>query len=431
MNLTLEQIFIAKLILQNEQIPEVRSLMPDSSFFEDDICAKYYDAILSTHDIEGRADLILINEELKLKELSEVDLQRWTTQVDIYTLPLKYAGKIVEKYMKRIGSTAIIELHKNFSSNPRPAESLEESITILSDLRSQFIKERSIPLSTVAEETCESIEKLYTGKSESLSFGFADIDNITGGMDKGNLIIYAALQKRGKSTMMLQTLFHNAMKGIPCLLFSTEMKREDLMLRYSLIRNKISWLDFKHKKLSATELHKFKNSILALGKYPIYVSDRVVNILDIISESDRTIGNKGIKLIAVDYIQRVVPVNKKSNENREREIASITNGLKNIAFKHNIPLIALSQLNDDLRSRESRAIEQEMDKMITVNAEEKDEKSADGTSVIIGIRIQQRMGISGGFNDTKMMYDKCFGYWKSYIGIDNEEQRNESTQTSF
>jgi replicative DNA helicase len=250
-------------------------------------------------------------------------------------------------------------------------------------------------------------------------------------MDKGNLIVYAALAKRGKSTMLLQTLFHNALRGIPCLIFSTEMKRTDLMLRYAMIKHHVKWLDYIQKKMSVSDRERFKRYVVELGaKCPIIVSDRVSSILDIISESDRTIQNKGIRLIAVDYIQRVVPVSKRSNENREREIASISNGLKNIAFKNNISLIALSQLNDNMQTRESRAIEQEMDKMLTVNSEDKDEKTPDGNSVLIGVKIQQRMGASGNFGDVKMIYDKEFGYWKSYLNKDEYEEPAQ-TQTSF
>lgn len=428
--LNLEQIFLGALLAKPEQFSEVRALLPDSSYLTDSICKKYYDAILATYDVEGAFDLALIDEEIKLRELSNVDIYRWVNEAPNYAPPIKHAGKIATNYMKRVGSESIANLHKDFVSNPKPIEAIDQTISVLSDIRLKFQPESSISLSIVAKETCATIESFYSGKTKSLNFGFADIDNITGGMDGGNLIVFAALAKRGKSTLLLQTLFNNALKGVPCLLFSTEMKRQDLMIRYALLKNKIPWLKYKHKNLSATELHKFENNILTLGKCPIEVSDRVVNILDIMSESERMINTKGIKLIGVDYIQRIIPVNKKSNENREREIASITNGLKNIAFKHNISLIALSQLNDDLRSRESRAIEQEMDKMITVNAEEKDEKTADGSGVIIGIRIQQRMGISGGFSDTKMIYDKCYGYWKSYLNRDEPEEPIDN-QTSF
>lgn len=429
MNYTNEQILLGELIGNGNKLSEVRNILPDGTFFEDNECSKYYEAFLETWDIHGDLDCIVVSDSLKIRQLSDTKLLEWSIQSYSANYTITHAKIIAEKYMKREGIKTIFKLHNDYSESLEPFESLENAISTLSNLRSQFVKEHSVSLSIVAKETCDVIDKHYEGKSESIKFGFTDIDNITGGMDKGNLIVYAALAKRGKSTMLLQTIFHNALKGIPCLIFSTEMKRTDLMLRYAMIKHKIKWLDYIQKKMSVSDRERFKRYVVELGaKCPIVVSDRVSSILDIISESDRTIQNKGIRLIAVDYIQRVVPINKKSNENREREIASISNGLKNIAFKNNISLIALSQLNDNMQTRESRAIEQEMDKMLTVNAEDKDEKTPDGNSVIVGVKVQQRMGASGNFGDVKMIYDKEFGYWKSYLNEDrNEEPPQQAT----
>ena len=430
---TNEQILIGEIINNGKMLNEIRVLLPDSSFFEDTECARFYDAFIETFEVHGALDIITATDSLKIRGLSEKVLNEWTLLSYGSNYIKVHAKLVVEKYMKREGVKIIHKLHADFSESVDPFESLEESLSSLSNLRSQIVKEHSVSLSTVAKETCEMIDRHYEGKSESIKFGFVDIDNVTGGMDKGNLIVYAAEKKRGKSTMMLQTIFHNALRGIPCLIFSTEMKRQDLMLRYSMIKHKVLWLDYIQKKMSVNDRERFKRYVTELGeKCPIVVSDRVSSIMDIIAESERIIQNKGTRLIAIDYIQRVVPVNKKSNENREREIASIVNGLKNIAFKNDISLIALSQLNDDLRTRESRSIEMEMDKMLTVNAESEDERTADGKHSIIGIRVQQRMGASGNFGDVKMIYDKEFGYWKSFLNNDDQEPlESEQLTTPF
>jgi replicative DNA helicase len=432
MNYTNEQILLGELIANGNKLNEVRAILPDGTFFEDNECSKYYEAFLETWDVHGELDCVIVSDSLKMRQLSNSKLSEWNDQSYGSNYILPHARLVAEKYMKREGIKVIHKLHTEYTESLEPVDSLESAIESLSNLRSHFVKEHSISLSIVAKETCDAIDKHYAGDSESIKFGFTDIDNITGGMDKGNLIVYAALAKRGKSTMMLQTVFYNALKGIPCLIFSTEMKRTDLMLRYAMIKHKVKWLDYIQKKMSDSEKERLKRYVIELGaKCPIIVSDRVSSILDIISESERVIQNKGTRLIAIDYIQRVVPVNKKSNENREREIATISNGLKNIAFKNNISLIALSQLNDNMQTRESRAIEQEMDKMLTVNAEDKDEKTADGKSVVIGIRLQQRMGASGNFGDVKMIYDKEFGYWKSYIHDDHYGSETDRSSSLF
>ena len=427
--LSIEETFIGELILKGDQTPEVRNLLPDGSFFQDSKCAKYYEAILDTYDIHGTVDIVLIGDALKSRKLEEFIIHEWSVRVENYGRVIIHARKIAETYMKRIGAESIRELHNDFNENPDPFEAIEKTITTLTHLRSQFKKEHAVSMATIAGEVCDEIDLLRRGVSTSLPFGFIDIDNTTGGMEKGDLIIIGGLEKRGKTTLALQIIFHNAKNGIPCLFFSTEMKRKQILFRYDFIVENLSWINAKHNKLTSLEWERLIRRVNILGSYPIYVRDNVLTILDITSEAERFVSERNIKLIAVDYIQRIVPINKKANENREREIASISSGLKNIALTLDVPIIALSQLNEDLRARESRSIEQDMDKMITINSEDKDEMTIDKSGAMIGLRIKQRMGMSGGFNDAKLFYDRMSGSWRSF---ENEKRYEaQDTQTSF
>jgi replicative DNA helicase len=218
------------------------------------------------------------------------------------------------------------------------------------------------------------------------------------------------------TTLALQTVFHAAKMGYPCLFFSAEMKRKQILFRYALMVEEISWIDAKRNVLSQDDWERIAKRINIMASYPIYVRDSVLTITDIYSDSERFVKERGVKLIAVDYIQRVVPITKKSTDNREREISAISSGLKNIAMQFDVPVIALSQLNKDLRARESMAIEQDMDKMITIDSPENDIVCAEGRGLEVGIKIRQRMGMSGGFNDNKLYYDKLNGSWKNYLG---------------
>jgi replicative DNA helicase len=428
--LSAEETLIGELILEGNQTPEVYSILPDGSFFQDKKCAEYYEAILETYDKHGQVDFILIMDYLKKRNLNDSFLYELSDRVDHYGKVSIHAKRVAEKYMKRIASLSLIELNKDFQDNPDVFEAIDTTIGTLTHIRSQFRKDHAVSLATVAGETCDEIEKYRKGNNPSLPFGFVDIDCATGGMEKGDLIVIAGLEKRGKSTLAIQTMFYNAQRKTPCLFFSTEMKRKQIMFRYALIVENLSWIKVKQNKLTSLEWEKLIRRVNILGSLPIYVRDDVVTISDIMSEAERFVSDRGVQLIVVDYIQRVVPIGKKSNENREREIASISSGLKNIAFKNDIPVIALSQLNDDLRARESRAIEQDMDKMVIINSEDKDELNADLSGATIGIRIRQRMGLSGGFNESKLFYDRLNGSWKSSSMEDRYSHETE-TQISF
>ncbi len=420
----IESFVLGAILLEPTAIVKVVEVLNEASFYKlaNQII---YNAIVSLYTKGEPADLITLTEELRKQgELEKIGGEYYLTELATRVSSaanIEYHARILaERALLR----GVIRLSQETIS--RAYDETEDALEVLNDLtveltkiRSGVTKEKSVSLSVVAKETNEEVDNIHTGKSESLNFGFADIDGITGGARKGNLIIYAGLEKSGKSTMALQTIFYNAQKGIPCLFFSTEMSRIDLMLRYALIKEKISWLKLVQKKLSTLEIDKLKRQISILGKLPIYVSDALSTMLDITAESERMILDKGVRLITADYIQRLIPTYKKSSTNREQEIAGISRGLKDIAFKHKIFLVALSQLNEDLRSRESRAIEQDADKIITIDNPEKTEPTADGTGTITGIRIRQRFGAGGGFGDCKMVYDKLYGYWKSYIGDDS------------
>jgi len=428
MKYSVEQIFIGELINNGEKITEVKTVIPDGTIFREKKCADFYEAILDTYDLHGKVDYILVDEALKIRKLDLSLLMEWGNQSYTSAYILDHAKQIAEIYIKKISSEAIRSLHDEFTNTLEPFDAIDQTINTLSHLRSQFRKNHAVSMSIIAGETLEEVDKIQRGENTSLPFGLVDIDNVTGGMENGDLVIIAGLEKRGKSTLMLQTLFHNTLKGTPCLLLSTEMTRKQVMFRYAFIAEKLSWIHFKQHKLSSLEWERLRKQIVRLGSLPFYIRDGVLTIADILAESERFVNERKVKLIAVDYIQRVVPINKKSNENREREIASISSGLKNIAIDLKIPVIALSQLNEDLRARESRSIEQDMDKMIIINSEDKDEETADRSGSIVGVKIRQRMGVSGNFGETKLFYDKGTGSWRSYL---NADERTEPAQTAF
>ena len=414
--LSLEQVFIGEAVSSPEQLNDARTIIPDGSFFSDPKCAEMYEAILRTFDKLGSVDLVLISDEWKRKNLSELDIFEWSNAATKYDRLSIHARKIAEQYMKKVGSKSLLNLCNDFKDNPDPFDAIDESISTLTSLRSQFKKEHAVSMATIAGEAFDEIDRIRNGKSMSIPFGFTDIDHTTGGMEGGDLIVIAGLEKRGKSTIALQTVFHAAKMGYPCLFFSAEMKRKQILFRYALMVEEISWIDAKRNVLSQDDWERIAKRINIMASYPIYVRDSVLTITDIYSDSERFVKERGVKLIAVDYIQRVVPITKKSTDNREREISAISSGLKNIAMQFDVPVVALSQLNKDLRARESMAIEQDMDKMITIDSPENDIVCAEGRGLEVGIKIRQRMGMSGGFNDNKLYYDKLNGSWKNYLG---------------
>jgi len=424
MKLSLEQTFIASALSLGEQVTEARAILPDGSFFQDPQCASLWESILDTFDNHGTVDFVLIEDYAKSRNLDTFPVYEWCSKVDTYTRVIVHARKIAENYMKRMGEKSLIELYTDFRDNPDPFEAIESSISTLAALVGQFKKEHAVSMSTVAGEAHTELENIRKGMQSSIPFGFFDLDFTTGGMEKGDLVIIAALEKHGKTTLMLQTMFQNAEHGIPGIIFSAEMKRKQLLFRYALIKESIPWIKVKRNNLSEEDWARLSRRINMIGSLPLYVRDGVMTVSDIYSDAERFITERGVKIAAVDYIQKIVPITKKSTDNREREIASISSGLKNIAMKFDVPVIGLSQLNKEMRARESMAVEQDMDKMIIIDSD--DHHEIVGSGKVVGVKIRQRMGLSGGFGDTKLFYDTLNGSWRSHSNVPEPEPQQDA-----
>jgi replicative DNA helicase len=406
-----ERQLIAELILDNKKIPLVRSLLTDGGFFFADECRLLYDAILSAYDSFGLVDIatlepIVVDAGLMLSDLFGISNEAITGEhAEVH------ARIIAEGFVRREAKAYSLMLASELDNGGDVFAILDASVKKIFGLREQFRRNQIVPMQTTARETIEYLEELWSERKPTIPFCFHEIDKITGGMDLTDLIVIAGLEKSGKSTLMIQTLFANAMRGLPVLLFSTEMTRTQIALRKALIDTLVNYTLMRNGKLESPDRERLRARINHMATLPLFIRDGVLTITEIMADAERMIRDKGIKLIAVDYIQRVIPVTRRNNENREREIAAISSGLKNLSLSMHVPVMALSQLNEDMRARESRSIEQDMDKMITIERIEDGKKCAN--TIDVGLKVRQRFGPSGDFGDVKLEYDMRGGFWVS------------------
>jgi replicative DNA helicase len=412
-----ERALIGGLMADNSQISPVRQLV-EKSFFKDSACAIMYDAVLSAFDEYGAATVESVTPRLLSNNISVTDLLRTMDERVIGAYSVTDARLIVEKYMMREGRKVLEGIIPEFNetnlgtaSGIDVADSLSLGITRMIELQRLFQKGGVSDASSIAHSTLEEIDELLAGRNKAIvPFCFPEIDTQTGGMDKADLVVLAGLEKSGKSTLMIQILHANAMRGLPVLLFSTEMRKEQIFLRHALIRSQIRYLDLRRGALAKEGQDKLIGELTQMAGLPFYVRDGALTITEILSDAEKYVSRHGVKLIAVDYIQRIIPLaNERANETREREVAAISSGLKNIGMKLHVPVLALSQLNEDMRARESRSIEQDMDKMLTIEKIEQ----PDPTEMMVGIKIRQRFGPSGNFGDVRLKFNLAHGFWIS------------------
>ncbi len=226
------------------------------------------------------------------------------------------------------------------------------------------------------QDTFDYVEMLMNrgGELTGLPTGFKDLDEMTGGLQPGELIIIAARPSMGKTALALNIARNAAVDhGRKVAVFSLEMTTRALVLRLLSAEARIDFATFRKGHIATNDYTRLSQAAGRLGHAPIWIDDSgAATVLEMKAKSRRLRAERGLDLVIVDYLQLAHGDGK--NERREQEISEISRGLKALAKELDIPVIALSQLNrgpelrsgDDKRPkladlRESGAIEQDAD----------------------------------------------------------------------
>lgn len=239
--------------------------------------------------------------------------------------------------------------------------------------------------------------------------GFYDLDRMTAGLQPGDLIVLAARPSMGKTAFALNIAEHVAVQeGLPAVVFSMEMGASQLALRMVGSLGRIDQSGLRTGRLRDDEWGRLTEAVDQLSKASVFIDETpALNPAELRARSRRqarTCGKLG--LIVVDYLQLMSGSSKSDGENRATEISEISRGLKALAKELQCPVIALSQLNRSVETRndkrpmmsdlrESGAIEQDADVIMFIYRDEyynKDSKEPGVAEIIIG---KQRNGPVG------------------------------------
>ena len=257
-------------------------------------------------------------------------------------------------------------------------------------------------------------EKSLNPGLSGLPSGFYDLDSLTQGFQKSDLIILAGRPSTGKTAFGLN-IGLNLIKRfkLAVLFFSFEMSKEQMMYRLLSMETNISQIRLKSGKLNQDDWVKINKMIKILSKFPFFIDDTSdLSVQDIRAKIKSVYFEQNkIGLVIIDYLQ-LIQNSKGKNENRVQELSQITRSLKAIAREFNIPIIALSQLNRGVENRvdqkpilsdlrESGSIEQDADLVLMLyNNPSNNLKSSDDSKfhLIELIIAKQRNGPIGMVN---------------------------------
>jgi replicative DNA helicase len=199
-------------------------------------------------------------------------------------------------------------------------------------------------------EQIQHREAAYTG----LPTGFRDLDELTSGLQPGNLVIVAARPGIGKSSLAINIAHNVAVSGQSVAVFSLEMSRHEVGMRMLCSAARVPWDRIRAKRVGPDDWVRVVQAAETLHDAPLSIVDSGnVNIVDIRAKARRMRTSKqGLALIIVDYLQLMTSAAVRRPDNRQQEVAEISRSLKLLAKELSIPVLALSQLN---RNPETRA----------------------------------------------------------------------------
>jgi replicative DNA helicase len=353
-----EESVLGAVLLSEEAVNEVMDRIHPEDFYVPAHQA-IFEAMRELFNSNDAIDAVTVSEELRRRgELEKVGgVQYLTRLVDIVpsTSNIVYYAGIVEEHAKRR------ELIRAGAAVTDFAFDIEDEIGSVVDRAEQVVlgvaeKRASQSLYEIGpmfNDILEQIERMEQHGSDmiGLATGYVDLDRQLSGLRPANLVVIAARPGMGKSSLALGIAINAALSDEPVAIFSLEMSKEELVQR---ILSSVAKVD--SKKLQTGQLGDLWPRVVdAAGKMyraPIYIDDSpVVTVTDIRAKCRRLKRKHGLSLIVVDYLQLMQGT---ARENRQQEISEITRNLKNLARELDVPIIAASQLNRSLETREDK-----------------------------------------------------------------------------
>lgn len=412
-----EQSVLGGLLLNNEAWDRIGDMVADVDFYRDDH-RKIYRAISRLIEQNKPADVLTVAESLQLAgDLQGIGgihyLQNLAEGTPSAANIRLYAEIVRERSIMRALARAGEEIaDSSYAPNGREARQLlDEAEKKVFDIAEMGRKNTQgfQSMETLLGEVMTRLDELSKNPSAVVGkeTGFVDLDNMTSGMQDGDLIIVAGRPSMGKTAFSLNLAEHVAVNlGLPVLIYSMEMGGTQIAGRFLSSLSKVDQQRLRTGQIDARDWDRLNQAMVKLNQAPIHVDESpALNALELRARARRMWRMyEGLGLIVVDYLQLMSSAS--AGENRATEISEISRSLKALAKELKVPVIALSQLNRSLEQRpnkrpvmsdlrESGAIEQDADVILFIyrdevyNPESPDKGSAE---IIIG---KQRNGPIG------------------------------------
>ncbi len=339
-------------------------------------------AMLDINARNGAVDVVTLLEELERRGTADSSGGiEYLTELSIFTPSAANVSnyiKIVEErsIMRRLMHAGTAITRDAMQGSKSVEAMLDDAERRIFNIAMHNSEDTLTQIRPVVYESYQRINTLINlkGKLTGVPTGYADLDSMTSGLQKSDLIIIAARPSQGKTALGLNIAAHAAIReGKTVAIFSLEMSKEQLVMRLFASEARVNMQNVNHGTPSSQELLKLAEANLTLANANMYIDDRSnISVAEIRSKCRRLKARNGLDMIVIDYLQLMKTPN--GSDNRVQEVSELTRSLKILARELNVPIVLLSQLSrkaaerkpamSDLR--ESGAIEQDADIIIMI-----------------------------------------------------------------
>lgn len=405
---------ISAMFKDREVIQDIVQLVRDTDFYKPEN-AILFKAILEIDESGQSVDLVTMTNKLRKENLLEKAGgvfylgQIAAAPSTVYNVK-QYAKIVQEKSTMRQLIRISDGIRNRCFDDAEPVESiLDDAERLVLDISKQRQHNDVTRVDEIVPTNLEKIEEAAKQEDEitGIPSGFIDLDHMTNGWQRSDLIILAARPAMGKTALCLNMAANAAIDyHYPVAIFSLEMSKEQLVMRMLAAAARIDQKRLRTGQLNPDEWGAFLQKIGPLTSAPIYIDDTpAITIRELRAKARRLQSREGdLGLILVDYLQLMG--GSGNSENRQQEVSEISRSLKALARELNVPIIALSQLSRTVEQtkdkrpqlshlRESGSLEQDADIVLFIHREEYYNEDTDRRGIADVIIAKHRNGPTG------------------------------------
>ena len=411
-NIDAEISLLGAILLDKEAIVKVADIVSEIDFYKE-THAVVYKAMIQLYEKREPIDVITLTS--KLEDNKKLEMIGGSSYIATLASSVPTAAHVIN-YGKIVSDKATLRrLIKAANEINNLAMEENEEITSILDKAEQkvfkvsqkHLKEDFVALKDVLTESFDRIDELHKDKGSirGVPTGFKDLDNLLAGLQPSDLIILAARPSMGKTSLALNIAQSvAAVEGIPVLIFSLEMSKEQLVDRLICNEARIDSWKLRTGNLDDDDFPRIGQAMATLAEAPLWIDDSSgVSVLEMRTKARRLQAEHGLGLVVVDYIQLIQGNN---SSNRVEEVSDISRSSKGLSRELNLPVLALSQLSRAVENRPSRipqladlresgSIEQDADVVVFIYREDYYEQETERKNVADILIKKHRNGPTG------------------------------------